>query len=278
MENFEEYNNIFLNKLSIYLNNYSDYITEDMINSVICDSDISKEKAFQILIATILDIYDNKKMMDYYVKDSFKLLDIDKYQNNLYYKNIKLDSIKGQNWQITIQSYKPYEAFVYNDLKKIDKRIIPSIGFFDREYKYPCVMQNNREWMLITPNEIETMEKPINNAFGNVLTYGLGLGYYAYMVSLRENVTSITIVENDPEVIELFVQYILPQFKYKDKIKIICEDAYDYAKRKIKYDYVFVDIWHDPTDGVDAYLKFKSLERKDVIYSYWIEDTIKYYL
>lgn len=278
MENFEEYNNIFLNKLSIYLNNYSDYITEDMINSVICDSDISKEKAFQILIATILDIYDNKKMMDYYVKDSFKLLDIDKYQNNLYYKNIKLDSIKGQNWQITIQSYKPYEAFVYNDLKKIDKRIIPSIGFFDREYKYPCVMQNNREWMLITPNEIETMEKPINNAFGNVLTYGLGLGYYAYMVSLRENVTSITIVENDPEVIELFVQYILPQFKYKDKIKIICEDAYDYAKRKIKYDYVFVDIWHDPSDGVDAYLKFKSLERKDVIYSYWIEDTIKYYL
>lgn len=159
MENFEEYNNIFLNKLSIYLNNYSDYITEDMINSVICDSDISKEKAFQILIATILDIYDNKKMMDYYVKDSFKLLDIDKYQNNLYYKNIKLDSIKGRNWQITIQSYKPYEAFVYNDLKKIDKRIIPSIGFFDREYKYPCVMQNNREWMLITPNEIETMEK-----------------------------------------------------------------------------------------------------------------------
>lgn len=278
MENFEEYNNIFLNKLSIYLNNYSDYITEDMINSVICDSDISKEKAFQILIATILDIYDNKKMMDYYVKNSFKLLDIDKYQNNLYYKNIKLDSIKGRNWQITIQSYKPYEAFVYNDLKKIDKRIIPSIGFFDREYKYSCVMQNNREWMLITPNEIETMEKPINNAFGNVLTYGLGLGYYAYMVSLRENVTSITIVENDPEVIELFVQYILPQFKYKDKIKIICEDAYDYAKRKIKYDYVFVDIWHDPSDGVDAYLKFKSLERKDVIYSYWIEDTIKYYL
>lgn len=59
---------------------------------------------------------------------------------------------------------------------------------------------------------------------------------------------------------------------------MVLDDAYDYAKRKIKYDYVFVDIWHDPTDGVDAYLKFKSLERKDVIYSYWIEDTIKYYL
>lgn len=278
MEKFEEYNNIFLNKLSIYLNDYSDYITKDMINSVICGSNISKEEAFKILIATILDIYDNKEIIDYYVKDSFKLLDIDKYQNNLYYKNIKLDSIKGQDWQIMIRSYKPYEAFVYNDLRKIDKRIIPSIGFFDREYKYPCVMQNNREWMLITPNEIETMEMPINEAFGNVLTYGLGLGYYAYMVSLKEDVTSITIVENDKEVIELFVQYILPQFKYKDKVKIICEDAYDYAKRKIKYDYVFVDIWHDPSDGVDAYLKFKSLERKDVSYSYWIEDTIKCYL
>ena len=58
--------------------------------------------------------------------------------------------------------------------------------------------------MLITPNEIETMKKSISEATGNVLTYGLGLGYYAYMVSMKENVESVTIVEKDKEIIDLF--------------------------------------------------------------------------
>lgn len=56
-------------------------------------------------------------------------------------------------------------------------------------------------------------------------------------------------------------------------------DALEYEKVYCeKYDYVFVDIWHDPSDGVPLYLKFKALERKETKYSYWIEDTIKLYL
>ena len=50
------------------------------------------------------------------------------------------------------------------------------------------------------------------------------------------------------------------------------------ALKHIYYDFVFVDIWHDPSDGIDLYLKFKSLEKKNIKYSYWIEDTIKCYI
>jgi hypothetical protein len=46
------------------------------------------------------------------------------------------------------------------------------------------------------------------------------------------------------------------------------------------YDYVFADIWHDPSDGVELYKRFKNLEHlmPDAEYDYWIEATMKYYL
>lgn len=265
--------------MSIYLNNYSDYITKEMIDELTIESSLSKEEAFKIALAEIIGVYDNKEIMDYYIKDMFKLLDVKKYENNLYYRCIKLDNIKNNNWHIEMKSYQPYEAFVYNDLKIMrDGRIIPQIGFFDTQYEYPCIMENDREWMLITPNEIETMDKPIKDAFGNVLTYGLGLGYFPFMISLKDNVKKVTIVENNENVIKLFKEHILPQFEYKDKIEVVYSDAFHYAKKNIKYDFVFVDIWHDPSDGIDLYLKFKKIEQEGTIYEYWIEDTIKCYL
>ena len=98
-----------------------------------------------------------------------------------------------------------------------------------------------------------------------------------YMASLKEDVSSIVIVENNFDVISLFEKKILPFFPYPEKIHIVFEDAYTYAKKKKKCDYVFVDIYHDVSDGIDAYLSFKLLERDDVIYDYWIEKSILCY-
>lgn len=271
-------NNLILTRLSSYLNTTPDYITENMIEELTKEG-ISTIEGVRILLSSILNLYDNKEIMDMYFKEMISLLNVQKYKENPYYKNIKLSNIEDDTWSIKYMKYKPYELFVYNDLKIYDDgRVIPQIGFFTEEYEYPCILENNREWMLITPNEIETMSKSIEESFGNVLTYGLGLGYFAYMTSLKDSVTSITIIEKDKKVIELFNKYILPQFENSKKIKIINEDAFEYASTKPKYDYVFVDIWHDPSDGIESYLKFKELEIPNVLYSYWIEDTIKYYL
>ena len=272
----EERNNLIMSKLSIYLNNYSDYITKEMIDNIKKEFDFNDLESFKIILTSLLEITD-KELIHELDKIVFEL-DKNKYEDNLYYKNISFKNIKSNKWSFRYESYKPYEAFVFNDLRKINDKLYPCIGYFKEEYKYPAVLENNREWMLITPNEIETMEKPINEATGNVLTYGLGLGYYAYMVSMKEDVKTVTIVEKDKEIIELFNKYILPQFRFKDKIRIINMDAFEYFKKNIYYDFVFVDIWHDPSDGIDLYLKFKSLEKKNIKYSYWIEDTIKCYI
>lgn len=272
----EERNNLIMSKLSIYLNNYSDYITKEMIDNIKKEFDFNDLESFKIILTSLLEITD-KELIHEFDKIVFEL-DKNKYEDNLYYKNISFKNIKSNKWSFRYESYKPYEVFVFNDLRKINDKLYPCIGYFKEEYKYPAVLENNREWMLITPNEIETMEKPINEATGNVLTYGLGLGYYAYMVSMKEDVKTVTIVEKDKEIIELFNKYILPQFRFKDKIRIINMDAFEYFKKNIYYDFVFVDIWHDPSDGIDLYLKFKSLEKKNIKYSYWIEDTIKCYI
>ena len=120
-------------------------------------------------------------------------------------------------------------------------------------------------------------------AKGKVLTYGLGLGYFPFMTSRKEEVTSVTVVERSSEVIELFKEHILPQFPNKDKIRVICADAFDYAKAQMPaedYDFVFADIWHDVGDGRELYLKMKELEHLSpgTEYAYWLEDTIRCYL
>jgi hypothetical protein len=178
----------------------------------------------------------------------------------------------------------PGEAFVCRDFEVTDDgRLIPQLGFFDREFAYPAVLEGGREWMTLMPNETVTTEPAVRRAHGKVLTYGLGLGYFAYRASEKENVDSVTVVELSPDVISLFTEHILPQFPHKDKIRIVCSDAYEYAEKCApgeKYDFVFADFWHDAGDGRDLMLKMKEYEKysPESEYVYWLEDTINCYL
>ena len=64
-----------------------------------------------------------------------------------------------------------------------------------------------------------------------------------------------------------------------DNISASCYDAFDYAEHiapNAGFNYVFADIWHDPTDGVALYKRFKSLELdKNAQYDYWINCRIR---
>ena len=46
------------------------------------------------------------------------------------------------------------------------------------------------------------------------------------------------------------------------------------------FDFVFADIWHDPSDGVPAYKRLKETEKylPSADFSYWIEKTLKCYI
>lgn len=280
-------NKLILNKLSIFINECADAITKDMVEKTARDCFCTNDKAYKILLSGALDVFENKELMRIYFDhpEMLKMLCADQYQNDAYYTEITFNSVvKKGGWELKMSQYAPYELFVANDLLKLcDGRIIPRLGYFEKPFSFPCILQNGREWMTVTPNEIETMKKPISDAKGKVLTYGLGLGYFAFMTSRKEDVSSVTVIENDKSVIELFENCILPQFAQKDKINIINTDALFFAaeqktKKTSDFDFVFSDIWHDASDGAEIYKLFKTLERNDTTYAYWIEDTIKCYL
>ena len=195
-------------------------------------------------------------------------------------RNISIPTKKVGEWDLGYQCYQPYEGFISRDiLVESDHTEIPQIGFFDTEFSFPTVFEGGREWMAIKPNEIETMKAPIEKAEGSVLVYGLGIGYFTYMVSEKPSVTSVTVVERDENAIKLFEEYILPQFPNANKIKIVKSDAFEYAKKSMKnggYNYVFTDLWHDVSDGVDLYVKMKKYEAlcPNLHFEYWIEDSI----
>ena len=63
------------------------------------------------------------------------------------------------------------------------------------------------------------------------------------------------------------------------KISIIKSDAFDFAQNEMNknaYDFVFVDLWHDVSDGTEMYIKMKKYECKlpNSQFSYWIEKSI----
>lgn len=288
MKDYEQLNYRLFEALSIFLNFNSEGVKKEMVKKMMDEFCLSENESVGMLLASILglDIVENEEdriiYNDYFPK-MLKRLDPNIYLSDPYYQNIKFGDLKLGDIEFKEERYLPYEIFVYDDIERLeDGRQIPKLGYFDREFAYPTILESGQNWMSVTPNEVETMRKDIMDAHGHCLTFGLGLGYFAYMVARKPEVKSVTIVELNSAEIELFKKYILPQFDHKEKIKVIEADAYEFAKKNYplkNYDYVYVDIWHDAGDGLPMYQKMKSYERlnRDAEYRYWIEKTIKCY-
>jgi len=216
-----------------------------------------------------------------YMRPGLRRLDPEVYRQNPYYQTVRILDIKVGEWQLTHQSYAPYELFLRDDLILTDDLLqIPAIGFFSKEFSYPSVLQNGREWMSIKPSEIESSQAAIDAASGRVVTFGLGLGYFAFMATRKPEVTSLTIVERDPAVIQLFQEQLFPQFPYNYKISVVQSDAFDYLEKDMKSvspDFVFMDIWHDISDGIDLFVRARQYEAQfpDTRFMYWIERSLK---
>lgn len=205
----------------------------------------------------------------------FHQLDENKYLNNPYYKNIPFKNIKENSFMLDTNYFDSNECFLFDEVYLKNDSEINNIGFFNSKVKYLTLQENDTIWMSITPYEINTMEKDINKAKGKVLTLGLGLGYFQYMISNKEEVKEITIVEKSKKVISIFTKHILPYFKYKDKIKIINDDAFNFLnKNKETYDFTYFDIHHDENEGLLYLLELINNKVKLKNLTFWIEKSI----
>ena len=184
-------------------------------------------------------------------------------------------------FELGYASYRPYELFVADDLHAYpDGAVLPVLGYFTRPFAYPVLTENGREWMIATPNEINTIQPMAEAAHGHVLTLGLGLGYFAFHALLNPRVERVTAVERSADAIRLFRERILPAFPRPERLTILQADAFAAAPalyQSGQYDFVFADLWHDAADGLPMYERLKQMEVPGPEYRYWIEKTLEFY-
>ena len=221
---------------------------------------------------------EDRYFLDTRIIKAIKKLDINDYKNDFFRNHINPKDYKDKDYQLTYLSFRPYQCFPYDDIS-VDSNFVEvsRIGYFDKPFPYLAVLKKDVVWMSTDPNEINTMKKPISEAKGRVLAFGLGLGYFPVMTALKEDVKEVTVVECDPKIIEIFKKHILPLVPFKNKIHIVQADAFEYAKKDLdkEFDYLFIDIWHNPEDGLPMYLKLKKLlKMKKITICYWLEKSI----
>ena len=241
--------------------NYTDIINPNEFDSSIDEKDN--------IINQLYDFYqldrnneDNQAVVNEYIRNNIKCLEPKDYLDNPYVKTIKATG-KYNGYVLKMINYEPYQLFPYDEIKVTkDFKEYSQIGYFKKPFSYLALTQGNNIWMSLNPNEIETMKPFIARGKGNVLVLGLGMGYVPFMLANKPEVKSITIVEKDQNIIDLFNKLLFPSFINKNKIKIIKDDAINYVNKNHKYDYIFADLWHNPEDGLDLFIKLKKADMR----------------
>ncbi len=232
---------------------------------------------------TVSDFYKFKNA----IKDNnLKLVKIEKQEvmNNAYLQNISIPRAQKNNFSLNKRRIIKRELVTKYLEKSRDIDTFEQTNTFfycEDNLRFPGIVEGDTavSWMTVEPFEIKSFAPFINEASGNVLLCGLGMGYAAYMLSLKDSITSIDIVELNEDVIALFTEEILPQFEHKDKVNIIKGNAIAYLKNEdlSEYDYINVDIWRDTPDMLPLYLECLEIESKydNVDFSYWLEPELK---
>ena len=275
-------NNIDYNDLFVYFLEQGFMLSEEEVHDLMEEQGLTAIDAYKSSMSDFLQI-EFEEESEIYVDAAIKEVKPDEFLSNPYVKAINISSVKLGKYTLCKDKYLPYEIFPRDDINVLDDYIEqPQIGYFTKPFSFLALREKNVTWMSLNPNEINTMKKAIDNASGNVLVLGLGLGYYPFMISLKDDVKEITIIEKDKDIITLFKENILPNFKHKEKIKIIQDDAMKYIKKlenKASFDYLFADLWHNQEDGLPLYIDLlKEARRLNLRSDYWLETSLICYI
>ncbi|ABQ24961.1 class I SAM-dependent methyltransferase [Geotalea uraniireducens] len=138
--------------------------------------------------------------------------------------------------------------------------------------------QDWETWMSLSPHEIESQELGCRYAVGHTGVMGLGMGWVAVNIALNSAVHKVTVIERDPEVIDLFGQSRaldgLPA-EIAGKIRIIRADALEWQPDET-VDFLYADIWRclEEPQTLDNVRRMQANVRADVIYFWGQELTI----
>lgn len=105
--------------------------------------------------------------------------------------------------------------------------------------------ENWETWMSLSPHEIESQEPGCRYAHGHTAVMGLGMGWVAVNIAINPAVRRVTVVERDPEVIELFDQSRVLDglaVEIAGKIHVVRADALEWQPDEA-VDFLYADIW-----------------------------------
>lgn len=114
-------------------------------------------------------------------------------------------------------------------------------------------------WMSTTPFEIESQEIGLAAARGHTVVLGLGMGWQAANAALRPEVSSVTVIERDPNIIALVrEQGVFGQLPpdARAKLEVVQADA-DHWQAAAPVDTLLADIWEKTDDD----LRLRDVQR-----------------
>lgn len=195
-----------------------------------------------------------------------------------YFKNIHLDDIVTSTVfyeETLIERRKLMNTDFMKPLGRYLFHYHP-IGYFEEDLRMPALKEGKTVWMSPALSEFRSMEEGIQKGFGKCLTFGLGIGLIVYMWLMKDEVSEVTIVEHNKDVITLFKEKILPQFPQGKPVHIIEGDAVEYFTEDFleQFDYVYADFWESTEDGLPLYTRLMEKDCTAEHVDYWIEDSI----
>lgn len=279
-------NYAFTHLLARYLNFYPELVSREMVDALCEGGNFSLEEAVvgiltEAFLPNALKDAGERTLARAYLARSVRILNATPYREDAYTRAMAsvVDTSYG-SWEIKNELYPAYRAVVRCEVERMDdgREIVP-LGFFPEPFPFLAVLEDGNEWMTLTPVDMDTSREAIEAAHGRVITFGLGLGYFAFHASEKDEVSEVVVIERSAEVIKLFCEVLLPHFPHKEKIHIIEADAFRFAEQQMPrehFDVAFVDTWRDVSDGLPMYLRMKKAQQKNsqTHFIYWIEDFI----
>lgn len=269
-----------LKRLRIFFNDNPRQVTLDMIKDVE-RMGVGEDYAYASLLCNFLDLDDS--FIDRYLVMMLKKEKVDKYINNPFYQKMNIAPTRVGRYDIDYHYIEDYELFKHDEIYEyFDGRLLPQIGYFDEALKCLSITTGERVVYQYNPYLVNALTLPIEEAKGSVYCFGLGIGYFAYMAHLKEDVKKVTIFEENKDLISLFNELILDKFDYKEKIKVVHASPLPYLKNKnnkISANYVFINCWKDLETGVREYPKYKKAcdARSKMNVDYFLKTSIELY-
>ena len=220
-----------------------------------------------------------KLLKEYDIPHDNLKYDVKRLIDNPYYKNIKLEDVKTDTVWHENATIKSRTLMSMNFHKPVGKYLFHyhPLGYFDRDVNMPVLKEGrNKVWMSPAISEIDSMSDGHEKGHGKCLTLGLGIAVLPYLWLLKDEVESVTIVEVNRDVIDLFEKYIRPQFPSDKELNIIHGDAFEYYNEEFlsRFDYVYVDFWESTEDGLDFYTKLMEKKVNLPHIDFWLEDSM----